>query len=110
VLCCVSKPFLRGDNDRGWTADFDWLIKNDRNIEKAITQPYGLNPNGGKGNGATKPSPNKQDRNIEAGRIASAYYEAQAIGSANGDGGESGRGVESSLFGDSDGNVIDGTF
>jgi hypothetical protein len=65
---------------------------------------------GGKGNGATKPSPNKQDRNIEAGRIASAYYEAQAIGSANGDGGESGRGVESSLFGDSDGNVIDGTF
>jgi hypothetical protein len=37
VACCRGKPFLRGDNDRGWTATFDWLIENDRNIEKAIT-------------------------------------------------------------------------
>lgn len=41
VECCRGKPFLRGDNDRGWTADFDWLIENDKNIEKAITKPYG---------------------------------------------------------------------
>lgn len=41
VECCNSKPFLRGDNPRGWTADFDWLIANGENIEKAITNPYG---------------------------------------------------------------------
>jgi len=41
VRCCRDKPFLRGDNDRGWTADFDWLIENDKNVEKAITKPYG---------------------------------------------------------------------
>jgi hypothetical protein len=38
VRACIDKPFLRGDNDRGWTATFDWLVKNDRNIEKAITE------------------------------------------------------------------------
>lgn len=37
VACCRGKPFLRGENERGWTATFDWLIENDRNIEKAIT-------------------------------------------------------------------------
>lgn len=44
VACCRGKPFLRGENDRGWTATFDWLIDNDRNIEKAIT---GYNGTGG---------------------------------------------------------------
>lgn len=48
VMCCTEKPFLRGENEGGWTATFDWLVKNDRNIEKAITQPYGLNSNGAK--------------------------------------------------------------
>jgi hypothetical protein len=38
VICCTQKPHLRGDN--GWMADFDWLIKNDVNIEKAINNPY----------------------------------------------------------------------
>lgn len=38
---CRIKPHLKGDN--GWTADFDWLIKNSTNIEKAINNPYGLN-------------------------------------------------------------------
>lgn len=38
---CRIKPHLRGDN--GWTADFDWLIKNSTNIEKAINNPYGIN-------------------------------------------------------------------
>jgi hypothetical protein len=48
VICCTEKPFLRGEGSRGWTADFDWLIKNDKNIEKAITQPYGGGFTGGK--------------------------------------------------------------
>jgi len=45
---CTTKPFLRGDNDDGWTATFDWLVENDKNLEKAINNPYGSNkPNGG---------------------------------------------------------------
>jgi hypothetical protein len=47
VQCCTEKPFLRGDNDQGWSATFDWLVGNDRNIEKAITDPYGLNSGNG---------------------------------------------------------------
>lgn len=43
VTACTLKPFLRGENDSGWTATFDWLIDNDKNIEKAIVQDYGLN-------------------------------------------------------------------
>lgn len=50
VKCCTEKPFLRGQNDRSWNATFDWLIKNDKNIEKAITESYGTG-NGGMGNG-----------------------------------------------------------
>ena len=50
---CHKKPFLRGENDRGWIATFDWLIANEENAEKAITNPYGLNkPNGNGGNHA----------------------------------------------------------
>lgn len=41
VRNCRAKPHLRGDN--GWTADFDWLVKNSTNIEKAINNPYGAN-------------------------------------------------------------------
>lgn len=44
VRCCVSKPFLRGENDRAWVATFHFLVKNDINIEKAITDPYGSKP------------------------------------------------------------------
>lgn len=43
---CATKPFLSGDNERGWTATFDWLIANGENVEKAITNPYGKNGNG----------------------------------------------------------------
>jgi uncharacterized protein YdaU (DUF1376 family) len=42
---CTKKPFLSGDNERGWTATFDWLIANAENVEKAITNPYGENKN-----------------------------------------------------------------
>lgn len=45
VVACTQKPFLCGE--KGWTADFDWLVSNDTNIEKAINNPYGLqNGNG----------------------------------------------------------------
>jgi hypothetical protein len=31
-----STPFYRGENDRGWTADFDWVLKNDTTITKVL--------------------------------------------------------------------------
>jgi uncharacterized protein YdaU (DUF1376 family) len=46
VRGCTVKPFLSGNNDRGWTATFDWLIANDENAEKAIVNPYGNAANG----------------------------------------------------------------
>lgn len=61
---CTSKPFLSGDNDRGWTATFDWLIANDENVEKAIMNPYGGN------NGKAKPGVVKQ--RLDASRLALA--------------------------------------
>jgi hypothetical protein len=46
VQCCTTKGFLLGDNDRGWTDTFDWLIDNQENVEKAITNPYSGRKNG----------------------------------------------------------------
>ena len=36
----VSTPFLRGDNERGWKADFDWIIENDDNPTKVMEGKY----------------------------------------------------------------------
>ena len=38
-----NSPFLTGDNDRNWTADFDWLIKNDTNFNKVLEGKYDSN-------------------------------------------------------------------
>lgn len=35
-----SSPFLRGENDRGWTADFDWVVGNDTNFVKVLEGKY----------------------------------------------------------------------
>lgn len=34
-------PFLRGENDRNWRADFDWAIRNDENVDKVLCGRYG---------------------------------------------------------------------
>lgn len=36
-----GSPFLCGDNDRGWKADFDWLFTNDTNWLKILEGKYG---------------------------------------------------------------------
>lgn len=41
-----NTPFLCGDNDRGWKADFDWIITNDTNYAKVLEGKY--NDNNGK--------------------------------------------------------------
>jgi len=74
---CRVKPFLLGDNDRGWTATFDWLVANSTNAEKAITNPYGLNK---KPNGNGRP----YGRNANSIEAIREYAAGSGSGSANG--------------------------
>jgi hypothetical protein len=40
VKKAASTPFLLGENDRGWKASFDWLIKNDTNCVAVLEGKY----------------------------------------------------------------------
>lgn len=40
VALAQESPFLRGDNDRGWKADFDWFIANETNVAKVLEGKY----------------------------------------------------------------------
>jgi hypothetical protein len=42
VRICSQTPFLRGESERGWKADFDWLIENDTNAVKVREGKYGV--------------------------------------------------------------------
>ncbi len=46
-----ASDFCTGQNDRGWKADFDWLIKNDNNIIKVLEGKYD-NDDGGETTGS----------------------------------------------------------
>jgi hypothetical protein len=37
-------PFYRGDNDRQWQADFDWIVKNDSNAERIYERNEKIQP------------------------------------------------------------------
>ena len=77
---CTTKPFLRGDNDDGWTATFDWLVENDKNLEKAINNPYGSNkPNGGNHNAAVPTGKTDHGMAICAELIAEDQYRSGAV-------------------------------
>jgi hypothetical protein len=41
VRLASRTPFLRGENERGWKASFDWLIRNDENYLKVLEGQYG---------------------------------------------------------------------
>jgi uncharacterized protein YdaU (DUF1376 family) len=40
VVKAQGIDFLTGSNDRGWKADFDWFIKNDKNVYKVLEGKY----------------------------------------------------------------------
>ena len=40
VIKAQETPFLRGENERGWKADFDWFIANDQNVIKVLEGRY----------------------------------------------------------------------
>ncbi len=37
---CIETPFLRGENDRNWRADIDWIFRNDTNYVKILEGSY----------------------------------------------------------------------
>jgi len=37
---CDGTPFLTGENNRGWTVSFDWLVSNDTNYIKVLEGKY----------------------------------------------------------------------
>ncbi len=43
----TNQPFCLGENDRGWIADFNWIIKNDENYVKVLEYNYGSDDNNG---------------------------------------------------------------
>lgn len=66
----LDSPFLLGDNDRGWTADFDWIFK-PANFTKILEQRY---------NG--KRTDTIQSRRASRGRLASLAAEILAADAA----------------------------
>jgi len=44
VIRCRASPFLYGVNDRGWKANFDFLIRNDRNISRVLEGEFDGEP------------------------------------------------------------------
>lgn len=55
AVCKASTtPFLLGDNERGWKADFDWFIASDTNYVKVLEGKYDGKPRKADGDGATK--------------------------------------------------------
>ena len=90
VRGCTAKPFLSGNNDRGWTATFDWLIANDENVEKAIVNPYGGNKTNGGAHG-------RVSDNLEALRQSIAEDKDGLDGDGLFQNGEGGRGSTLSI-------------
>jgi hypothetical protein len=42
VKIAARTPFCRGENDRGWRLDFDFLVENDTNLTRVLEGKYGL--------------------------------------------------------------------
>lgn len=63
----INNDFLTGDNDRGWKADFDWLIKNQTNFNKVLEGKYD--------SGSKKSKQNEQDERLA--RIYQKYKDEE---------------------------------
>lgn len=60
-----SSRFMNGKNDRGWKADFEWMIKNNNNFTKVLEGKY---DNDKFMNGSNSPPKSKTRRRIERAR------------------------------------------
>jgi len=58
-----QSPFLTGNNDKCWTADFDWIISNDTNYAKVMEGKYDSKLSSKPVNILDGPRPNSSDPN-----------------------------------------------
>ena len=65
-----NSPFLKGQNDRGWTADLDWFLKPDslHILEGKYANGNGSNGHGHKQSGGPRPM-TAAERNAEEQRL-----------------------------------------
>ena len=74
VIKAQETPFLCGEGDRGWKADFDWLIANDRNVIRVLEGRYDTGARASPGNGGAtvfdKIRKEREERNHGSDRVA----------------------------------------
>ena len=74
VIKAQETPFLCGKGDRGWKADFDWLIANDRNVIRVLEGRYETGARASPGNGGAtvfdKIRKEREERNHGSDRVA----------------------------------------
>jgi len=76
VIRAQQTPFLCGEGDRGWKADFDWFIANDRNVIRVLEGRYDTCARAGPGNSvATTFDKIQKEREEMHGRAASRRIE-----------------------------------
>jgi hypothetical protein len=74
VIKAQETPFLYGDGDRGWKADFDWFIANDRNVIRVLEGRYDsgarASPDGGAETVFDKIRKEREERKHGSDRVA----------------------------------------
>ena len=74
VIKAQETPFLCGEGDRGWKADFDWFVANDRNVTRVLEGRYDSGARASPGNGAgrvfDKIRKEREERNHGSDRVA----------------------------------------
>ena len=74
VIKAQETPFLCGEGDRGWKADFDWFVANDRNVTRVLEGRYDSGARASPGNGAgsvfDKIRKEREERNHGPDRVA----------------------------------------
>lgn len=68
VRKAAATPFLRGENDRGWRASFDWFIENETRYQAVLEGKY----DGGQNGTGTSKNEQRTRNTLEAARRAMA--------------------------------------
>jgi len=73
VIKAQETPFLRGEGERGWKADFDWFVANDHNVIRVLEGRYDsarASPGGGAGTAFEKIRRERQEGRSGSDRVA----------------------------------------
>jgi hypothetical protein len=74
VIKAQETPFLCGEGDRGWKADFDWFVANDRNVIRVLEGRYDSGARASPGDSAgsvfDKIRKEREERNHGSDRVA----------------------------------------